>query len=144
MAVESCLCEKNFIITKRKHFNFNILRGDIYVGIYTKIEDLTWQPHSLAAGAQIKPLVTKRDDNLNVSCILVKIPAGIEIPEHVHAEQVDILYPLSGRAEMYVEKKGAFVLEPGIVVRVPMGAKHKIFNVTEALLIYDVFHPANI
>ena len=112
--------------------------------IYTKIEDLTWKPHSLSAGAQIKPLVTKRDDDLNVSCILVKIPPGIEIPEHIHAEQVDILYPLSGRAEMYVEGKDVFVLEPGIVVRVPMGAKHRIFNVTEELLIYDVFHPANI
>ena len=75
---------------------------------------------------------------------MVKIPPGIEIPEHIHAEQVDILYPLSGRAEMYVEGKDVFVLEPGVVVRVPMGAKHRIFNVTEELLIYDVFHPANI
>jgi mannose-6-phosphate isomerase-like protein (cupin superfamily) len=45
---------------------------------------------------------------------------------------------------MYVEGKGAFALEPGVVVRVPMGAKHKIYNVTEELLIYDVFHPATI
>ena len=112
--------------------------------ICTRIENLAWNPHSLAARAQIKPLVTKRDDDLNVSCILVKIPVGIEIPEHIHAEQVDILYPLSGRAEMYVEGKGDFVLEAGVVVRVPMGAKHKIFNVTEELLIYDVFHPATI
>ena len=112
--------------------------------IYTKIENLAWNPHSLAAGAQIKPLVTKRDDDLNVSCILVKIPVGIEIPEHIHAEQTDILYPLSGRAEMYVEGKGAFTLEPGVVVRVPMGTKHKIYDVTEELLIYDVFHPATI
>jgi quercetin dioxygenase-like cupin family protein len=112
--------------------------------VYTKIAKLTWKPHMLAAGAQIKPLVTKKDDDLNVSCILVKIPAGIEIPEHIHAGQVDILYPLSGRAEMYVEGKGAFALEPGVVVRVPMGAKHKIYNVTEELLIYDVFHPATI
>jgi mannose-6-phosphate isomerase-like protein (cupin superfamily) len=45
---------------------------------------------------------------------------------------------------MYVEGKDVFVLKPGVVVRVPMGAKHRIFNVTEELLIYDVFHPANI
>jgi mannose-6-phosphate isomerase-like protein (cupin superfamily) len=45
---------------------------------------------------------------------------------------------------MYVEGAGNFALEPGVVVRVPMGAKHKIFNVTEDLLIYDVFHPATI
>ena len=55
-----------------------------------------------------------------------------------------ILYPLRGRAEMYVEQTGTFALEPGVVVRVPKGAKHRIFNVTEELIIYDVFHPATI
>jgi quercetin dioxygenase-like cupin family protein len=112
--------------------------------ICTRLEDLTWDPHPIAEGAEIKPLVTKRDEDVNVSCMLVKVPAGIEIPEHIHGEQVDILYPLSGRAEMYVEGKGAFLLAPGVVVRVPIGAKHKIYNVAEDLLIYDVFHPATI
>jgi quercetin dioxygenase-like cupin family protein len=112
--------------------------------VYTKVEDLSWRPHPLTEGVQIKPLVTKKDDGLDVSCILVKVPAGVEIPEHIHPEQVDVLYPISGRAEMYVEGKGAFALEPGVVVRVPIGVKHKIYNVAEELLIYDVFHPATI
>ena len=112
--------------------------------ICTKVDGLTWDPHPLAAGVKIKPLVTKRDHDLNVSCILVKVPAGIEIPEHTHEEQTDILYPLSGKAQMYVEGAGNFTLEPGVVVRVPIGAKHKIFNVTAELVIYDVFHPATI
>lgn len=112
--------------------------------ICTNVDSLSWGPHPLAKGVEIKPLVTKRDHDLNVSCILVKVPAGIEIPEHTHDEQVDILYPLRGNAEMYVEGLGNFSLEPGIVVRVPMGARHKISNVTEELIIYDVFHPAAI
>ena len=112
--------------------------------ICTKIEELDWAPHPLAEGVMIKPLVTKRDHDLNVSCIVVRVPAGIEIPEHTHDEQVDILYPIQGKAEMFVEGAGNFSLEPGVVVRVPMGAKHKIINVTEELIIYDVFHPATI
>jgi quercetin dioxygenase-like cupin family protein len=112
--------------------------------VCTKVDDLNWAPHPIAEGVKIKPLVTKRDDDLNVSCILVKVPVGIEIPEHIHDEQVDILYPVSGKAEMHVEGTGAFALEPGVVVRVPIGAKHKIINVTEELVIYDVFHPATI
>ena len=112
--------------------------------ICTKIEELDWDPHPLAEGVMIKPLVTKRDHDLNVSCILVKVPVGNEIPEHIHDEQVDILYPLSGKAEMHVEGTGAFPLEPGVIVRVPISAKHKIINVTEELMIYDVFHPATI
>ena len=112
--------------------------------IHTRVDNLNWQPHPLAKGVEIKPLVTKRDHDLNVSCILVKVPVGIEIPEHTHEEQVDVLYPLSGKAQMYVEGEGDFSLEPGVVVRVPIGAKHKIFNVTGELIIYDVFHPATI
>jgi quercetin dioxygenase-like cupin family protein len=112
--------------------------------ICTRVDNLNWDLHPFAAGVAIKPLVTKRDHDLNVSCILVKVPTGIEIPEHTHAEQVDILYPLSGSAEMYVEGAEKFPLEPGVVIRVPIGAKHKIYNVTEELIIYDVFHPATI
>ena len=112
--------------------------------VYTKVEDLAWSLHPLFEGVQIRSLVTRKDDGLNVSCLLVKVPVGVAIPEHVHAEQVDILYPLSGNAEMHVEGTGKFQLAPGVVVRVPIGVKHKIFNVTKELVIYDVFHPATL
>ena len=112
--------------------------------IYTNVNGMSWNPHPIAKGVEIKSLVTKKDDDLNVTCLLVRIPVGTEIPEHTHEEQVDILYPLQGSAEMQVEGTGTFRLEPGIVVRVPKGAKHKIFNVTEEVLVYDVFHPATI
>ena len=112
--------------------------------VCTEVDSLAWNPHPLAKGVKIKPLVTKRDHELNVSCILVKVPAGIDIPEHIHEDQADILYPLSGSAEMWVEGAGNFTLTPGVVVRVPIGVKHKIFNVSEELIIYDVFHPATI
>ena len=108
------------------------------------IDDLSWRPHPIAEGVNIKPLVTKGEDDLNVTCMLVRIPPGKEIPEHIHEEQVDILYPLQGQAEMVVEGTGSFALKPGIVVRVPKGTKHKILNVTEELLIYDVFQPATL
>jgi quercetin dioxygenase-like cupin family protein len=76
--------------------------------------------------------------------MLVKVPAGIEIPEHIHEEQADILYPIKGKAEMYVEGAGTFPLTSGVIVTVPKGTKHSIFNVTEELLVYDVFQPATL
>jgi quercetin dioxygenase-like cupin family protein len=105
------------------------------------VDNISWHPHPVVKGVTIKPLATKSEDDLNVTCLLVKIPAGAEVPEHIHEEQVDILYPIQGQAEMVVEGAGQFALKPGIVVRVPKGTKHKIFNVTEELLIYDVFQP---
>lgn len=112
--------------------------------VCSSLDGLSWQPHPFAKGVIIKPLVTKRGDGLNVSCLLVKVPVGIEIAEHIHEEQVDILYPLKGKAEMFVKGTGVFTLAPGLVVRVPRAVKHRIFNVTEELLIYDVFYPATI
>ncbi len=110
----------------------------------TNIDSISWAPHPVAEGVEIKPLVTKKEHGLNVTCVLVKVPAGIEVTEHIHETQADILYPLQGRAEMYVEGAGNLELKPGVVVRVPMGVKHRIFNVTEELLLYDVFQPATI
>ena len=108
------------------------------------VADISWRPHPLVKEVKIKPLVTKSEDRLNLTCMLVRVPAGIDIPEHIHQEQVDILYPIQGKAEMNVEGAGTFPLQPGVIVRVPKGIKHKIFNVTEELLVYDVFHPATL
>ena len=112
--------------------------------IYKTVADISWRPHPLLREISIKPLVTKKEDGLNVTCMLVRIQAGQEIPVHIHEEQVDILYPLQGKAEMYVHGAGTFPLKPGIVVRVPKNTKHNVFNVTEELLIYDVFQPATL
>ena len=106
------------------------------------VADISWLPHPLFKNVTIKPLVTQKEDGLDVTCMLVRVPAGQEIPEHIHEVQMDILYPLQGQAEMHVDGAGEFPLKPGMVVRVPKNTKHYIFNVTEELLIYDVFQPA--
>lgn len=106
------------------------------------VEDIGWIPHPTAKGVTIKSLVTRKDDGADVSCILILVPKDGEVPEHVHEEQDDILYPLKGRAIMWVDGSGFFPLEPGCVVRVPRRTKHKIENVSEDLLLYDVFWPA--
>jgi quercetin dioxygenase-like cupin family protein len=109
---------------------------------YRLIERIPWIPHSTAEGVQIKPFISQKEHGLGVTCMLVKIPAGKEVSEHIHSNQDDILYPLTGKARMWVEGTGEFSLEPGIIVRVPKGTKHRIFGATQDLLIYDVFCPA--
>ncbi len=32
--------------------------------VYTNVDELSWEPHPFAEGVKIKPLVTKRDDEL--------------------------------------------------------------------------------
>lgn len=110
--------------------------------VWDYVEAYQWTPHFTAKGVTIKNLITKKDDGAGVTCMLVLIPKGKQVPEHVHQEQDDILYPLKGKAVMWVDGSESFSLEPGIIVRVPKGTKHKIEDVTEELLLYDVFSPA--
>jgi quercetin dioxygenase-like cupin family protein len=106
------------------------------------VESIPWKPHPTADGVEIKPMISKGEHGLDVTCMLVRVPIGSEVPEHIHAEQDDILYPLRGKAMMWVEGTGEFSLEPGVIVKVPPGTKHKITDVRDDLLIYDVFFPA--
>ena len=110
--------------------------------IFGKVEDIPWAPHPVVPGISIKPLISSKEHNLDVTCMLVNVPAGKEVPEHIHETQDDIIFPLKVKALMWIEDVGDFTLEPGMIVRVPKGKKHKITNIVEELLVYDVFSPA--
>jgi quercetin dioxygenase-like cupin family protein len=115
---------------------------EVRMEVNRKVEDIPWAPHPVVPGISIKPLISSKEHHLNVTCMLVTVPVGKEVPEHIHDTQDDILYPLKGKAVMWVEGVGEFSLEPGQIVRVPKGKKHKITNIVEELLVYDVFCPA--
>jgi len=105
------------------------------------VDDLSWQDHPLALGVSIKPLISREHDGIDLTCMLVLIPRGREVPTHVHQDQDDIIYPIKGRARMWIDGDGSFDLVPGLVVRVPRGTSHKIDQVTDDVLLYDVFFP---
>ena len=111
------------------------------MSFFIRKDEIEWKPHPLARGVKIKPLLTRKEHNADVTCILVLTRKGLEIPEHSH-EQDDLLYILSGEAEMWIEKIGSFKLQPGTFIRVRKGTKHKIYKVTKDLLVYDIFSPA--
>lgn len=109
---------------------------------YRLVDSLSWLPHPTARNVRIKPMISRKEHGLDVTCMLVEVPAGKEVPEHIHPLQDDILYPLQGKALMWVDGGESFTLEPGVIVKVPKGVKHKITDVKKDLLIYDVFCPA--
>jgi quercetin dioxygenase-like cupin family protein len=110
------------------------------MSIVKREKELSWEPHPYLP-IQIKPFVSRKADQADVTIFLVKLPAGMEIPDHVHETQEDIIFIVSGRAKMWIDGVGDFVLEPGTFVRVPPNTHHRMYEVTEDILNYDVFSP---
>jgi quercetin dioxygenase-like cupin family protein len=71
---------------------------EVRMEVNRKVEDIPWTPHPVVPGISIKPLISSKEHHLNVTCMLVTVPVGKEVPEHIHDTQDDILYPLKGKA----------------------------------------------
>ena len=105
---------------------------------YKEIKDIKWETHPINDKLKLAFLLTKKEDGVEVTSLLAKIPKGEELPEHTH-EVHDIIFPLSGEAKIWIKGMGEFELKKGVIVHVPPGVPHKVYNVTEDLDIYDVF-----
>ncbi len=105
-------------------------------------ETLPWEPHPTVEGVSIRRMITSAEfGSESPSIIMVRIPAGVEVPDHVHEGSEDILFILEGRGTMWIDGIGDLVLRKERVVRVPRNTTHRIFDVAEDLLVYDVFSP---
>lgn len=54
-------------------------------------------------------------------------PAGTFVPPHVHPDQDEFIYVLSGRFELFLDGKDAGA-GAGDLIRLPQGVPHGIFN----------------
>ena len=111
------------------------------MSIVRRLDSVTETAHPFLENVGMKTLYSKRDDNAEITCFVVRCAIGSEIEEHVHQDETDIIQVLQGKAKMWVEDRGVFILESGVFVVVPKGFRHRTFNVEEELLIYDVFTP---
>lgn len=106
----------------------------------TNADRLRWEPHpSGAPGISMKKFRGSADGAAE-SIALVRIAPGAIVAPHVHEVSDDNLYILAGRATMRVAGE-TFPIAPGDQITVPMNTEHEIFDVTEELIVYDVFAP---
>jgi len=118
-----------------------IVSDDIKNETFKMLKDENWEPHPLVKEIFLNFIITKKDNEAGVTCLFVKIPKGREIPEHFHELSNDIIVPLEGKAKIWVKGIGEFEMCRGVVINVPKGVKHKIFDVTEDVFAFDVFTP---
>ena len=107
----------------------------------TNENDIEWTPHPAGlAGVKMKKLRSTEGGKFKESIALVRIQKKSLVPPHVHPQEDDNLYILSGIGKMKVDTE-LYELKKGVQVSVPAGVQHEIFDVLEELLIYDVFAP---
>lgn len=103
--------------------------------------ELKWEPHPQLKKAKVSYLLSKRDENAELSCLLVHLPKGVEVEKHVHENSDDIIYVLRGRAKIWIDGEGVFPMVEGAFIRIPKGVMHQPRDIEEDVVAYDVFYP---
>lgn len=106
--------------------------------VFQTIENLQFIEHAVNKNVKIGYILTHKDDGVDFTSAIVKIPKGQLIPEHTH-DVYDIICPISGKGTIWVENAGEHELKKGVFVAVPPHTKHRIYNVEEDLEVYDIF-----
>ncbi len=94
----------------------------------------------MVKGAESVFLLSKREDDTELTCMLVNIPAGSQVEEHTH-ECDEIIYVLKGKAKLSVDGVGIVDMKTGSFFRIPRGLKHRPFDIEESLEVWNVFYP---
>ncbi len=105
-----------------------------------QVNKLSWEPHPVFKDLLLKKLLTFEKDNVDLSIVMVKVRKGAVVPAHVHTQD-DIVYHLEGKGKMWVDGSGDFDMEAGSFLRIPAGVKHQPHDITEDILVFDIFLP---
>jgi len=84
-------------------------------------EKVQWEPHPQLAKAKVAYLLSKRDENADLTCLLVSLPVGIEVERHIHENSDDIIYVIKGKAKMWIDQVGDVPMVEGSFIRIPKG-----------------------
>jgi quercetin dioxygenase-like cupin family protein len=106
--------------------------------IIKESKDLEWRPHPANGNVSLAFVVSKRDDDVDGTCIFARVPKGEGLPEHTH-DVHDIIVPLAGKGKFWIKGLGEFEIKKGVVFNVPPGVSHRLYDVTEDLEIFDLF-----
>lgn len=119
-----------------------IKQGRLFVNeMNIDISQLDWNDHPSYEGVALKNIVTGDMIDKKISCHLVRVKAGCEIEEHVHASNCELHEPISGTGKGIINNREIDYF-PGISVVVPEGVSHRVTAGEEDLYFLAKFVPA--
>ena len=105
-------------------------------------ETAVWDPHPQLKTAKVMYLLSNRQDQAGLTCMLVKLAKGTHVEKHTHPNSDDIIYVVEGKATMWIDGIGDVPMVKGSFIRIPKGVLHQPHHIEENLVAYDVFYPS--
>ena len=104
-------------------------------------EALPWHPHSAFEGVFLKHLLAGDASGQCLSSHLVRIDAWCRIGRHVHKDQWEQHYVLSGNGQGDLDGR-MVVYEPGALILIPKMLPHAVSASSQPLYLLATFTPA--
>jgi quercetin dioxygenase-like cupin family protein len=101
--------------------------------------ELVWSAHERFLDVRLAWLMRPKAPGAPLSCALVQIADGANVPAHIHDGEDDILYVLRGFARMAIDGVGERTLAAGDFLRVPAGARHRPYGFAGDFLAFNVW-----
>jgi quercetin dioxygenase-like cupin family protein len=97
-------------------------------------------PHPKIPGVRIGYILSK-EESPNLSLIVLELSPKVEVPIHTHDVQVDSIFVLEGRGEVYLNGEWKEVKAGDVVVILP-GEEHALRAKEEGIRCYIAHGPA--
>ena len=91
-----------------------------------------WQEHARFPGIYMKSLLTPQDNPL-ASVNVVRVPPGGKIGLHRHAQQLETVWVIKGKAILTLDRTEV-PLSDGQIIAIPIGLEHALRNEDRAPL----------
>lgn len=106
--------------------------------IYRPHDQINLEPHWRFAGVKIAKLITK-DHAFNLGVAILEIDPGVEIPVHVHEQELDSIYVLEGAGQAFINGQWQ-TISRGDYILVPKAVRHGVKNISDGILRLFVVH----
>lgn len=104
------------------------------------LSGIKWEEHPVFSGLKSVMLVSNRDEQMDLTCMLTRVSAGTLIDIHTHKCD-ELIFVIEGDAIMFIEGMNDIRMAPGTFLRIPKSVKHQPHSVEKDMLAYNVFYP---
>ncbi|MDR2854845.1 MAG: cupin domain-containing protein [Methanomicrobiales archaeon] len=110
-------------------------------GQNVELKSISWSPHAVFEGVELKHLITAKETGGAFSYHLVRIAPKKAIGAHIHEVQLETHEVIAGSGMCTVDEQ-KIPYEIGVISVLPAGVKHEVTAGSDGLYLFAKFLPA--